>query len=186
MRSLRPLFFGCMVLLWPLVAQCAPQAGHTGSARHLSTHPLKMEAHSEGNLSVDFFPLPDGAQILGTQSGATLNLGKVSYAGQPEHTGITLKHSSQSFSVQTAIGIRIGTGNFAGETVQLKAWLEVPAEPYHIYFDNVPMTLQPQLVNSHTQLGIITRHELNITVPQNTSESQSAFRTMISLQVIRN
>jgi hypothetical protein len=145
-----------------------------------------MRVQVEGNLSIDFFSLVDGPQVLGTQSGGILNLGNVSSGGRPERSGVQLKHSPHSFSVETPIGIRIGSGNFGGETALLKAWLQTPADPYHVSFDNVPLTLQPVAVDPHIQLGVVTRHELKITVPQNTSESQSEFRTMISVQVIRN
>jgi hypothetical protein len=145
-----------------------------------------MRVQTEGNLSVEFFALADGPQILGTQAGGLLSLGDVSYAGRPERAGVSQHVAKSSFSVETPIGIRIGMGNYAGATASLKAWLQSPAAPYLISLDAVPLTLQPILIQPRTQLGVVTRHQLKITVPRNSSESQSQFRAMISLQVIRN
>jgi hypothetical protein len=185
-RSIRPVVLLALILPWSVPAQCVAQSARTGPAHVSSAHPARMRVQTEGNLSVEFFPLADGPQILGTQAGGVLNLGNVSYAGRPEHSGVSQDTAKTTFSVETPIGIKIGSGNFAGATASLKAWLQTSAAPYLISLDAVPLTLQPMLIQPRTQLGVVTRHELKITVPRNTSESQSQFRAMISVQVIRN
>ena len=184
MGPVRPLVcVGLAALLWPAMAQ--------GASRRLRTsHPTALQApmrvETVGALSVDFVALKQGTQILSSRGGGVLNLGKVSYAGEAEFSGVSIKRHPRDFSVETSVGVKIGADTLAGQTAVLKAWRETPSDPYRIYLDDVPLTLHPVAVDSGAQLGITMPLRLKIEVPLDTSESQSALQSVISIQVVRN
>lgn len=184
--QLRPFVcVGMAALMWPVMAHCAPHVRRVGPSRP-AAQPTVMRAEGSGTLSIDFVPLQQGMQILSSQNGGVVNLGKVSYAGEPEFSGVAIKRHPRNFSVETSVGMRIGSATLSGQTAILKAWLETPSDPYKIYLDDVPLTLQPVSVSANAQLGVVMPLHLRIEVPLNTSESQSALQSVISVQVIRN
>lgn len=185
MPQVRFSFSLVAAVLWPVAAQCAPHVRRVGP-RPAPQPAVAMRAEGSGTLSIDFLPLQRGTQVLSSQQGGVLNLGKVSYAGEPEFAGIAIKRHLRNFSVETSVGVKIGAGTLSGQTAVLKAWLETPSDPYKIYLDDVPLTLQPVSVSSNAQLGVVMPLHLKIEVPLNTSESQSALQSVISVQVIRN
>jgi|SRR5579875_1665965 hypothetical protein len=182
MLSLRPVFFAGLVLLGTVPAQCASRA-----ARLRQAPVANLAAEGNGMLSVNFFSLADSPQIVGAEGVGTVNLGKVSYAAGSNMPGVKVQRLPRGFVVQTSVGMRIGNAASAGgETVSVKAWLQSPADPYRIYLDGVELTTQPVIVNARVLTGIVTRHELKIHVPSNTSDKESSLQSEISLQVVRN
>jgi hypothetical protein len=182
MLSLRPVFLAGLALLGTVPAQCASRAARLGQARA-----AKLAMESNGMLSVNFFSLADSPQIVGAEGVGTVNLGKVSYAAGSDMPGVKVQRLQRGFFVQTSVGMRIGNAaSTAGETVSMKAWLQSPADPYRIYLDGVELTTQPVIVNARVLTGIVTRHELKIHVPSNTSDKESSLQSEISLQVVRN
>ena len=145
-----------------------------------------MQAQTGGSLTVNFLTLPDSPTIQGADGIGVLDLGKVSWGGPPAVHGVTIQHQSRSFLVETALGMEIGDSTDQGGTALLKAWLEAPVDPYQVYLDGIPLTLRPVCVDAQAQVGVVTRHQLRISVPVNTSEKEAALQTQIALQVVQN
>jgi hypothetical protein len=182
MVSLRPLLFAGLALLGTVPAWCASHAARSGPARAAN-----LAVETNGMLSVNFFSMADTPQIVGAQGVGTVNLGKVSYAAGSDMPGVTVQRVQRGFYVQTAVGMRIGNvTSLNGQTVSMKAWLQSPANPYQIYLDGVELTTQPVMVDTRMFTGVVTRHELKIHVPSNTSEKESSLQSEISVQVVRN
>jgi hypothetical protein len=137
-------------------------------------------------LSVEFFPLPDSPRIQGVEGVGILNLGNVSNVGRPELAGVNIQQLQHGFAVTATLGVQVGKSDLGGGTATLKAWLESPVDPFRIAIDNVTLSLEPVCVDAQTPLGVVTRHQLKINVPSNTSEQQSTFQTEIAVLVIRN
>lgn len=181
MVSFRPIFCSGLLLLGTVSVQAARTA-HPEPAQARA-----MTVHTSGNLSVNFFSLSDSPQIDGAQGVGMVNLGSVSYAAGSSVPGVKVSRAHNGFFVETAVGLRIGNvGVSGGATAILKAWLDSPSGPYRIYLDGVELTTQPAMVDSQTELGVVTRHELRIQVPSTASEKDSSLQTQISVQVVRN
>ena len=99
---------------------------------------------------------------------------------------MSIQRLGSGFVVAAALGVKVGKSDLGGGTATLKAWLESPVDPYRISFDNVPLSLDPVCVDAQARLGVVTRHQLKINVPANTSEQQSSLQTEIAVLVIRN
>jgi hypothetical protein len=182
MISLRPILFAGLALLGTVPAQCAMHGLRIVPARR-----AKLTVEMDGLLSVNFFSMADSPQIVGAQGVGTVNLGKVSYAAGSDTPGVTVQRVQRGFYVQTAVGMRVGdAASEGGETVSMKAWLQSQPAPYQIYLDGVQLTTQPVMVDTRVLTGVVTRHELRIHVPADTSEKESSLQTEISLQVVRN
>lgn len=182
MVSLRPILLAGLAVLGTVPAQCASHASRIVPARAAN-----LAVETNGMLSVNFFSMADSPQILGAQGVGTVNLGNVSYAAGSDKPGVTVQRAQKGFYVQTAVGMRIGNvAGMSGETVSMKAWLQSPANPYRIFLDGVELTTQPTMVDTRVFTGVVTRHELKIHVPSNTSEKESSLQSEISVQVVRN
>ncbi len=182
MVSFRPILVAGLALLGTVPARCASHAARSGQIRAAN---LAVEIN--GMLSVNFFSLADSPQIVGAEGVGTVDLGKVSYAAGSDMPGVTVQRAQRGFFVQTSVGMRIGNvASVGGETVSMKAWLQSPADPYRIYLDGVELTTQPTMVATRMLTGVVTRHELKIHVPSNTSDKESSLQSEISVQVVRN
>lgn len=145
-----------------------------------------MSTNTEGQITIQFFPLGDAGQIQGSPSTGALDLGTVSAQGAAERTGVQIERSAGAFDVKTAIGVRVGSEATRGETGMLKAWLEASVAPYVIYFDNIPLTSQPIPLIAHAPMGVITRHEIKVVVPADVDASHSQLQALIGLEAIEN
>lgn len=171
----------CLALSVPMTGYGASRA-----RRVVPIRPAAMTAQTGGELSVDFFPLPDSPQLLSSDGVGVLNLGTVSYVSRPQLRGVNIERQDSSFDVSATLGMRVGTENVPGETVILKAWLTAPAQPYRIFLDNVELSRQPVCVDAQMLSGVTTRHELRVRVPRDASQEQSKFEAVISMQAVMN
>ena len=189
MGSCRYLHLTAVLLLGTVPGWCGSRLGgvhrlplHMAQPQH-----GRMSLQTDGELSVEFLPLTDGPRISGANSVGVLNLGAVSYSGPADSHGVRIERQAHGFTVATLLGVRIGKSQFGSSgTASLKVWLDQPVQPYRIFFDDVPLTLQPVCVNAQTQIGVVTRHQLKIRVPSNTTDKQAQLQTVISMQVVRN
>jgi hypothetical protein len=180
MVSFRPLLLSGLLLLGSSSAPCAPRR-----VRMVRLRRPVMQVQAGGALSVNFTSLPDSPAVQGANGVGVLNLGKVSWGVAVVH-GVKIQHQPRSFFVEASLGMQIGDSSVQGGTALLKAWLESPVDPYRVYLDGVPLSLQPVCVDAQTETGVVTRHQLKISVPVNTSEKQAALQTQIALQVVQN
>lgn len=181
MVSFRPYVVSGLLLVASFPAPCAPR-----QVRMVRVRRPVMMTQTGGALSVNFVALPDSPDIQGADGVGVLNLGKVSWAGSADVHGIRVQHQPRLFFVETALGVQIGDTAAQGGTALLKAWLESPADPYRVYLDGVPLTQRPVCVDAQTQVGVVTRHQLKISVPVDTSEKQASLQTSIALEVVQN
>lgn len=181
MVSFRSIFISGLLLAGSLPAPCAPRQERVVRLRR----PV-MRAETGGSLSVNFTSLPDSPTIQGANGIGVLDLGKVSWGGPAAVHGVNIQHQPRSFLVETSLGMQIGDTSTQGGTALLKAWLESPVDPYRVYLDGVPLSLRPVCVDAQTQVGVVTRHQLKISVPVDTSEKQATLQTQIALQVVQN
>jgi len=181
MVGLRGVLLSGLLLAVPVSGSCAVRARHNFPARI-----GRMDAHVEGALTVNFVPLPDSSQIMASDGVGLLNLGPVSYSGQVQNRGVEIKRHLKTFDVATQLGVLVGNEGMVGQSVTLKAWLTAPVGPYSVFLENVQLGSNPVAVDSHLQLGVLTRYELTVRVPVNTSDEQSKLQTLISMQVVRN
>lgn len=182
MFSLRPILFAGLALLGTVPAQCA-----THGVRIVPVRRARLTMAMNGMLSVNFFSMVDTPQIVGAQGVGAVNLGNVSYAAGSNMPGVSVQRSQTGFYVQTTVGMRIGNAaSTGGETVSMKAWLQSPVDPYRIYLDGVQLSTQAAVVDTQVLTGIVTRHELRIHVPSNTSEKESSLQSEIAVLVIQN
>lgn len=175
-----------LVLSFCATAHCAAHPGRIGLGRSGPIRISRMTVQSQGALSVSFFALPESPQIVDAGNGGMLDLGAVSSNGHSQLSGVKINRKSQEFDVAADLGMRIGQPSTSGQTVALKAWLGVSANPYHVFFDDVQLGGQPVCVDAHMEVGVLTRHELRISVPLNASGDQSTLQAVISMQVIQN
>lgn len=180
--SFRSLLLSGLLLAGSLPAPCAPRQERVVVRMR---RPV-MRAQAGGALSVNFTSLPDSPTIQGANGLGVLDLGKVSWAGAAAVHGVKIQHQPRSFFVETFLGMQIGDNTQQGGTALLKAWLESPADPYRVYLDGIPLTLRPVCVDAQAQVGVVTRHELKISVPVDTSEKQATLQTQIALEVVQN
>jgi hypothetical protein len=152
---------------------------------HVSKAAQVAHLDPQGALSVNFYPVPQGATITSSGGDGVLNLGKVSYAGAAG-SGVSVKHSGPGFAVETQVGVRVGSVHTTGGTVMVSAWLEGPVAPYTVYMDGVLLGPHPALVSAREPLGIITSHNLKVVVPRNSSEMIAQFTGNIAFQVVKN
>jgi hypothetical protein len=181
MVSFRPLFLSALLFAGSLSAPCAPR-----QERMVRMRRPVMRAETGGALSVNFTSLPDSPTIQGADGVGILDLGKVSWGGAAIVHGVKIQHQPRSFFVETSLGMQIGDSSVQGGTALLKAWLESPVAPYQVYLDGVPLSQHPVCVDAQAETGVVTRHQLKISVPVNTSEKQAALQTQIALQVVQN
>jgi len=176
-----PLLAGLLFAI-PVTAQRAPHMRPSKLPAQLA----HMSVQADGALSVSFVALPDSPQIMGAQGVGVLDLGRVSYAGRAQSSGVQIRRLAKAFDVTAPVGVQVGNNNDAGQSVTLKAWLASPAAPYRVFFDDVQLSSQPANVNTRLQAGILTRHELRVRVPTDASDEQAKLQTVISMQVVQN
>lgn len=182
MVCFRALLLAGLAVLGALPGRCAQHGTRIGPVRAAG-----LTVETGDMLSVNFFTLPDSPQVFGTQGVGMIDLGKVSYASGSDERGVKVQRASRGFYVETTVGLRIGNlVSLSGETVSMKAWLQAPATPYQIYLDGVELTAQPKMVDGSILTGVVSRHELRIHVPPDTTENESSLQTQIAVQVVRN
>lgn len=181
------IFALALVLGLPLFAQAGPRSGRVRGVRlreHLRQRsPMRVTVGQ--TLSVGFVPLAQGAKVMGALGGGVMDIGAVSYSGGASVSGIEVKRSGHSFTVQAPIGIKIGSAGKLSGTALVKAWLEVPDDPYQIYLDHVLLSSQPVSIGSETPMGI-THHSLEIVVPRSASGTETEFQATIAFEISEN
>ena len=186
MKSVLPMTMLAAALLWTVPGWCAAHGMHNVPVlRRVKGH-RAMSVQSEGAMTVQFFPVGAGNSLASSAAAGELDLGEVSSAGMGEGPTVRIRNLTKAFAVQTAIGVRIGTGPPSGATGTLKGWLTAPVTPYSIYFDNVQLTSQPVSLDARAPVGVVTRHELKILVPSQTTPSQRKLMALISVEAVLN
>ena len=180
MTSLRALVLSSLLAAVPLPGSCAEHVKLVLPAR-LS----RMTAQTEGGLTVNFVPLPNGSQITAADGVGVMNLGKVSYVGK-SGPGVQIERHARNFDVATEVGILVGNQGMIGQSATLKAWLVAPIDPYSVYFGDVQLGRNPVSVDSRLRLGVLTPYQLKVRVPVDAPEQKSDLQTVISMEVVQN
>lgn len=187
MALLKPMLIFALALGLPLYAQVRSggRPVHTVRARPRLRGGAPMQVMSGETLSFGFVPLQRGPKVMGALGSGVMDLGPVSYSSGASNSGVKVTRSRGSFTVKAPLGIKIGSAGTIAGTASLKAWLEIPAEPYQIYLDNVLLGPQPVPVESETPVGI-SHHDLEIVVPRSASGTKADFRATIAFEITEN
>jgi hypothetical protein len=112
--------------------------------------------------------LPDGATIAGAASTAIAELGTVSSNVRTTSPGVRIVRRATSYVVVTIIGLRATSSGISG-TVALQAYLNAPIPGVSVRLDGVDLSTFPQLFAAHVPLNIVSRHQLELEIPNGMS-----------------
>jgi hypothetical protein len=154
-----------------------------GTPSHTSKTVVNMKAQQEGGLSVAFVDLPDGPNITGKRA---LDLGSVSYAGNPRGTNVQVKPSTDRFVVSAKFGLMVQdpSQQIAGATLMVA--LAYPDHAHVLWVDGVRLTTALQAIPGRFPVGKTSAHRLEIEVPTSSTEKDAAIHNSIIFQVIPN
>jgi hypothetical protein len=127
-------------------------------------HPHVPAAAAAGGVSVAIVQTPGGAIVQTGAGAAVAELGTVSAHVRHSTNGVAIAARSASYVVVTAIGLR-ATSTVTSEPVSLQAFLESPIPGVHVRVDGIELTSNPITFASGVPLGVITRHRLEIEIP---------------------
>jgi len=113
--------------------------------------------------SVSIVQLPGGASVQSLPNSAVAELGTVSSNVRTTSEGVTIVRRSQSYVVVTSIGL-LATSPISG-SVGLQAFLDAPLPGLIVRVDGVQLSPFPQIIATHTPTGVITRHRLELEIP---------------------
>ena len=145
---------------------------------------LIMLTQEETPVSLTVVSLPDGAPLLGSQGGWTLDLGGVSYAGIPATPNVAIERSSGSFVVSTEFGLMIRDPRQHSRTVSLLVFLDPVQSRVAIRIDGVTLQAAPQLLATHIPTSVVTRHRLEIEIPASLAEDEKSVVNGIEFSVV--
>jgi hypothetical protein len=114
-------------------------------------------------ITVSFVQTGDGASVQSLERAAVADLGTVS-ANESANAGVQIAHKLHSYTIDTTIGMR-ATSDSSQQPVALQAYLDDPLSGVTVRLDGVALTTMPQTFALNVPLGIVTRHRLEIEVP---------------------
>lgn len=115
--------------------------------------------------------LPGGAVVQSGAGAAVADLGTVSSNLRTTYSGVDIERRPGSYVVQTVIGLRASSADTQG-TVSLQAFLDSEPPGISIRIDGVQLTSFPRTFAFHTSLNVVTRHRLEIEIPDNMDTAQ--------------
>jgi hypothetical protein len=121
-----------------------------------------------GSIAVTVVQLPEGAVISGAASAAIAELGTVSSNVRTTSPGVRIVRHATSYVVVTIIGLRAASSGVSG-TVALQAYLNAPIPGVSVRLDGVDLSTFPQLFAAHVPLNIVSRHQLELEIPNGMS-----------------
>jgi hypothetical protein len=121
-----------------------------------------------GSIAIAVVQLPDGATIAGAASTAIAELGTVSSNVRTTSPGVRIVRRATSYVVVTIIGLRATSSGISG-TVALQAYLNAPIPGVSVRLDGVDLSTFPQLFAAHVPLNIVSRHQLELEIPNGMS-----------------
>jgi hypothetical protein len=119
-------------------------------------------------ITIAIVQLPDGPSIGGAAGTAIAQLGTVSSNIRATSAGIKIVRRAKSYVVTATIGLRATSPNLAGP-VALRAYLDAPIPGVSVRLDGVELSAFPQLFAAHTPLNIVSRHTLELEIPNGMS-----------------
>jgi hypothetical protein len=127
-----------------------------------------MPATTTGSIAVTVVQLPEGAIIAGAANAAIAELGTVSSNVRTTSPGIKIVRRATSYVVVTVIGLR-ATSSSASGTIALQAYLNAPIPGISVSLDGVDLSAFPQLFAAHVPLNVVSRHQLELEIPNGMS-----------------
>jgi hypothetical protein len=121
-----------------------------------------------GSIAVAVVQLPDGATIAGGPSTAIAELGTVSSNVRATSPGVRIVRHATSYVVVAIIGLRATSPGVSGP-VTLQAYLNAPIPGVSVRLDGVDLSAFPQLFAAHVPLNIVSRHQLELEIPNSMS-----------------
>jgi hypothetical protein len=123
-----------------------------------------------GAIDVTVVALPGGASIQAAGDAAAIaELGTVSSNLRYTSPGVQIVRRPHSYVVLTWVGLRATSQNVPGP-VDLQGFLEEPlAGGATVRVDGVRLTSFPQTFATRVQLGVVTRHRIELEIPNTTS-----------------
>jgi hypothetical protein len=114
-------------------------------------------------IAVLFVQQPDGAALQTLQRAAIADLGTVSGA-ESSIAGVQVVHGIRSYKVTTTIGLR-ATSDGTQQPITLQAYLDDVLSGITVRLDGVQLGTMPQIFADNVPLGTVTRHRLEIDIP---------------------
>ena len=121
-----------------------------------------------GSIAVAVVQLPDGATIAGAAGTAIAELGTVSSNVRTTSPGVRIVRHATSYVVVTIIGLRATSSGVSGP-VALQAYLNAPIPGVSVRLDGVDLSAFPQLFAAHVPLNVVSRHQLELEIPNGMS-----------------
>lgn len=150
-------------IILALLIAFVPSVGSAGPTGRMH-FPRGAAGENPGSFSVAVVQLPGGATVSSLADAAVAELGTVSSNVRSTATGVEIIRRSQSYVVVTTIGLRASAVGFSG-AVGLQAFLDEPVGGLVVRVDGVALTSIPQVVARRVQTGIVTRHRIELEIP---------------------
>lgn len=150
-----------LMIAFPLVALGA----------RLRTSSLPQQASA--SVSVSVVPIADGVRVWSDLQGAVANLGTVSGISRAPVEGVEIVRRAHSYVVTTYIGLRATAASGAlGGAVSIVAFLDSVIPGVNVRIDGVELSGAPSVVESGVPLNVVTRHRLEIEIPNDVNPAR--------------
>ena len=135
----------------------------------IHVHVPRVVTTAAGSLQVDVVRLAGGASVQPGGGAFVAELGTVSSNVRATADGVAIEHLSNSYVVVTTIGLRVeGTG---ADTASVQAFVDSIAPRLVVRIDGMPLSQVPRTIASRVQVGTVTRHRLEVEIPNNLDPS---------------
>jgi hypothetical protein len=145
-----------------IAAATAPAGAHARSR--------PFDAIGQSSVAVAVVPLAGGTQIQSTANAASADLGTVSSNIRPTMPGVEIVRHARSYVIVTEIGLRASAGSMG--TASLQAFVNSQVTGIVIRLDGIDLTSVPRVIATHVPMNVVTRHRMEIEVPNAMSPDQ--------------
>lgn len=136
-------------------------------------------------ISVSVVAIAGGATLQSTPDAAIAELGTVSANPSATAAGVSVVRRARSYVVVSSIGLRADSALLGG-TVALQAFLDGMLPGVIVRLDGVVLATVPRTFDAAVPLGIVTRHRLEIEIPDGLPASQVPSEIPLELGAVPN
>lgn len=150
------------------------------------TRPIPMQAATSGNLSVSVVNLGTNSLLPGTAIGpAVLDLGSVSYAGS-HNSNVVIEQKKNSFVVTTAFGLLVTDASRRAGFATVSAYASNQSLQLTYRVDGRKLSSTPTVISSRHPIGGVSRHNLEVEVPNSLTERFAQQQVALQFEVTPN
>lgn len=162
-----------------------PALGGQKGASGRGTRSFLLSTTSSSTLSVSVVNLAASAPLTGAAATSLIDLGAVSYGGS--HTaGVTIKQRKSSFVVGTTFGLQINDSSSQARFATVMAYISGPPSPLIYRIDGKTLGSAPVLVAPRNVVGSVSRHRLEIEIPNSVTERNAQQQAAVQFEVMPN